>query len=321
MLLRLFSRHILLVLVAAVLSLGDTGPAFGDIRIGPDLEKPIPVFTRERDTVSAKLIPRAKSTSVLIHFKVSGGTLADVSGIDFFLADRPEVDVKNFKSALFQTRIDGVPVGGEVEISISSDFFNSATQYFVFNDTLTNPWSDSNARNVSHPNRVQELIIAVKDGGKFDADGNADGKITFVGGPRDSFWGYALGTLFIRFFGLFLVLGVLMAGMIVSGKFFQWYLARKLPPPPPTRPLADAAIAMLPHENEGPENNMEDDDALRKKAAVIAVALHLHQGSLKKASSAVFRVQPASDAWTQSGRSQMMGERLMIFNRQPTKAI
>ena len=60
----------------------------------------------------------------------------------------------------------------------------------------------------------------MQDGGNLDADGAADGQIRLVGGPRDSFWGYALGTLFIRFFGIFFVLSLLMIGMFASGWIF-----------------------------------------------------------------------------------------------------
>ncbi len=69
--------------------------------------------------------------------------------------------------------------------------------------------------------KIRELRIAVTDGGSLDADGAVNGSVALIGGPRDSFWGYALGTLFIRFFGIFIVLSILMAGMMVSGFVFD----------------------------------------------------------------------------------------------------
>ena len=176
---------------------------------------------------SAKLIPRAKSTSVQIQFSVAGARLLDVEGMDFENAERPEVDVKNFKSALFVIHLGDVTPGGEAKVSLTSDFFISSTQFYVFNETLSQPWIISDAANLSLPDRVQELVVTVKDGGPLDSDGKADGRITLVGGPRDSFWGYALGTLFIRFFGIFIVLSILMLGMIFSGLVFQWLARRK----------------------------------------------------------------------------------------------
>ncbi|MEJ2659061.1 MAG: hypothetical protein P8012_18035, partial [Desulfobacterales bacterium] len=188
---------------------------------GEDLEKPKPEFTREGDTITAKLIPRAKSTSVSIHFQVSGGRLMDVEGMDFQEAAYPGIDNKDFKSELFLIKIDKVSPGGEATVSITSDFFSGSTQYWIFNRKLKEPWMNGDAKNISLPDLVQKLVVSVKDGGPFDSDGEANGQITIAGGPKDSFWGYALGTLFIRFFGIFLVLSVLMIGMILSGRVFQ----------------------------------------------------------------------------------------------------
>ena len=104
--------------------------AFGD-----DREKPEPVFTNEGNKITAKYIPRAKSTSVLVDFEVTGGKLVKVSGMDFYQAKRPEADVKDFKSALFTIEIkDVAPV--PVKVSLTSDFFTSSTEYWIFNEKL-----------------------------------------------------------------------------------------------------------------------------------------------------------------------------------------
>jgi hypothetical protein len=189
--------------------------------VGDDGEKPVPTFTRAGDRIVAELIPRAKSTAVRIAFAAAGGRLSEVRGLDFAEAARPSVNARNFRSALFATRVEAVPVGGEVRVSIASAFFTRATRYFVFNEHLPEPWMDAGAENRSLPQRVQELVVTVRDGGPLDADGASNGHITLIGGPRDSFWGYAVGTLFIRFFGIFIVLSTLMLGMIVSGMVFK----------------------------------------------------------------------------------------------------
>ena len=187
------------------------------------MEKPKPEFTRSGERIAAKLIPRAKSTSVTIEFEVTaGGRLEDVKGIDFATVDRPEVDIKNFKSAVFEIDIRNVARGGKASLAVRSDFFTLSTAFYVFNPKREQPWiRDTQTDNRALANRVRELTVQVQDGGDLDSDGQADGRIVVVGGPRDSFWGYALGTLFIRFFGIFIVLTILMIGMLVSGRIFK----------------------------------------------------------------------------------------------------
>ncbi|MFZ0243369.1 MAG: hypothetical protein WAL90_17145, partial [Desulfobacterales bacterium] len=209
---------------------------------GEDIEKPKPEFTRNVETITSKLIPRAKSGSITIDFRVTGGRLAEVRAVDFATAARPEVDVKNFKSALFDILVDDVPIGGDIRVSVLSNFFSRSTAFYVFNPHLPNPWTNAQAENIDHPDRVQELVVPVTDGGPFDADGAADGLIRLTGGPRDSFWGYALGTLFIRFFGIFLVLTLLMVGILFSGRIFQWLEGRRNPLETVGKPAGGPAV-------------------------------------------------------------------------------
>lgn len=274
--------------------------------VGTDFEKPKPEFTREGEIVAAKLIPRAKSTNVTIDFRVDGGRLAAVRGVDFETAARPEVNEKNFKSALFDILVDGVPIGGKIRVSILSDFFTRSTAFYVYNPHLQSPWTDAQAENINHPDRVQELVVTVVDGGPFDADGAADGHITLTGGPRDSFWGYALGTLFIRFFGIFIVLSILMVGILFSGWIFQRLEARKARPQKSSATVGTAA-------GTGPSTTLPKADETAgnppgEVAAAIAAALHLHVTGLR-----TVRPQPLSfpstNAWALSGRSRMMDER------------
>jgi hypothetical protein len=270
--------------------------------IGTDFEKPKPEFSREGETVVAKLIPRAKSSSVTIDFRVNGGRLAAVRGVDFETAARPEVNEKNFKSALFDILVDGVPVGGKIRVSILSDFFTRSTAFYVYNPHLQAPWTDGQAENIDHSDRVQELVVTVADGGPFDADGAADGHITLTGGPRDSFWGYALGTLFIRFFGIFIVLSVLMVGILFSGRIFQWLEGRESRPVVVRPPVGESADSQKPAATE------TRGAASGEVAAAVATALHLHLDRRRTVHS-----QPLSysstNAWTLSGRSRMMDER------------
>ncbi|MFZ0612499.1 MAG: OadG family transporter subunit, partial [Desulfobacterales bacterium] len=275
--------------------------------VGEDVEKPRPEFTRNNDTVTAKLIPRAKSSSVTIDFRVAGGRLAEVRSVDFETATRPEVDVKNFKSALFDILVEDVPVGGNIRVSILSDFFTRSTAFYVFNPHLQSPWiRDAQGENIDHPDRVQELVVPVTDGGPFDADGVADGHIRLTGGPRDSFWGYALGTLFIRFFGIFIVLTLLMVGILFSGRIFQWLEGRRTPPETAKEP-ANGLLAT-------PRPAATAEPAAGEIAAAIAAALHLHAAGRRAAPSQPFKIS-SPDAWTLSGRSRMMAERQQNIRR------
>jgi len=290
------------ILATALTAAPAAWAAFGEV-----IEKPVPEFSRQGDRISAKLIPRAKSTSVQIQFSAAGAELLDVAGLDFEKAERPEVDVKNFKSALFVIHLGDVIPGGEAKVSLTSDFFISSTQFYVFNETLPQSWIISDAANLTLPDRMQELVVTVKDGGPLDSDGKVDGRITLVGGPRDSFWGYALGTLFIRFFGIFIVLTILMLGMIISGLFFQWLARRKVAGVDKT--TADGAFQIAKEKASPPGVRM--DPAM---AAAVAAALHLHLAGA--AVSPVLKPSgSAPGSWSLQGRAQMMAERLLVFNR------
>lgn len=274
---------------------------------GEDLEKPRPEFTREGDIITAKLIPRAKTTSILIHFQVSEGHLTGVDGMDFEEAEHPDVDHKDFKSVLFVVKVDGIAPGGETKVSITSNFFTGSTEYWIFNRNLTAPWANSEAENISHPDLVQELVIRIKDGGPLDADGVVDGQIALIGGPKDSFWGYALGTLFIRFFGIFMVLGILMIGMILSGKVFQ-RLDKKAAEVEKTFEPQFVSVA------EDIESVGLEKDVSPELATAVSLALHLHFSALEPPESVCF-FTPEITPWARQGRERIMNARFLTFNR------
>jgi len=306
------SKRILAALVLLVVS-----PAFGwAFKIGPDIEKPKPEFTRSGDQITAKLIPRAKSTSVEIRFQVKAGKLVGVSAYDWEQAERPEVNVKNFKSSLFEVQIDNIPPGGEASLSIISEFFISSTLFFMFNPNLPSPWiKDAPVENISLGNRVQELVVPVKDGSALDADGAVNGRITVIGGPRDSFWGYALGTLFIRFFGIFIVLVVLMIGMLVSGKVFQLILSKS----GKSEALLSSATAPAGIGADVSAAAVARDDEAAGQPSIetvlaISTALHLHFASLQPAQR-VCIFTPEACAWTQQGRERMMNVRNLTLSK------
>ncbi|WP_373498025.1 hypothetical protein [Desulfococcus sp.] len=274
----------------------------GHAAFGEDIEKPKPEFSREGDRVTAKYIPRAKSTSVQVHFTVSGGKLVEVRGLEWEIAERPEVDVKNFKSALFTIEIGDVSPGAEAMVTLSSDFFTSSTQFYVFNEKLSSPWMVSECENISLPDRVQDLVIKVIDGGPYDSDGTVNGRIFFVGGPRDSFWAYALGTLFIRFFGIFLVLGILQICMELSGRIFQKMDINNSQKGmrSESEPLEDVSIPQAIGNDDG-EQAIDTESV-----SAAAVALHIHLSRLR-APERLELGTSESTGWIQHGRQMAMG--------------
>ena len=273
--------------------------AFGD-----DLEKPKPEFSRQDSRVVAKLIPRGKSTGVSIHFDVAGGRLAEVEAVGMEEAQHDEVDLKDYRSGLFAYSIEGVAPGGEAELSLSSNFFTGATELWVFNRRKGPPLTNSRAQNLDRPERTQALVLKLSDGGPFDSDGAADGKILLIAGPKDSFWGYALGTLLIRFFGIFIVLGVLQAGMLLAGAIFQ-RLEKQA-----ARPRPEFIRKPAPAEDEAAPPDAIEPEA----AAAIGLALHLHLSALRAA--AALNLEPSDgSSWARQGRSQIMRDRLFIHDR------
>lgn len=299
---RRFRLNLLLACLAAlVLWTPNLWAAFGQ-----DTETPVPEFARQDATVIATLIPRGKSTKVAIRFDAAPGQLREVKGMDFAAAARPEVSVRDFRSALFEVAVGGLPVGGEAKVSIQSRYFNSSTRYWVFNAQQAPAWVDATTQNIPHAEQVNELVVAVQDGGPLDSDGAANGAVLLVGGPLDSFWGYAIGTLFIRFFGIFLVLGILMLGMLASGRVYRFFDARQASArrteTDPAAPAAEAAS-----EAAGVSPSM---------AAAVALALHLHRGGGRRTTLAGPRVEDAgTTAWALQGRSQIMSGRLGVFDR------
>ena len=307
----------LFVLVSALIffSWCEDGFADGFFSFG-DVEKPTPDFSGEGDRIVAKLVPRAKSTSVLIEFQViDGGKLEAVKGVDFASVDRPEVDVKNFKSAVFAIEIGQVANGGSAALAIRSDFFTLSTAFYVFNPKRASAWiEDAQTENRALPQRARELVVAVKDGGDFDADGRADGHILLIGGPRDSFWGYALGTLFIRFFGIFIVLSLLMVGMIASGRIFKALdrfgrLKSAGPKDGVRTETAPPRVAQPSYEAPGRQAAVPAE-----VAAVIAATLYLREHASPVERTEATAAEPSMD-WALEGRRRIMSERLMAANR------
>jgi hypothetical protein len=299
-----FGRWVLPCLLCLVVLLTGTTALWA--AFGEDTELPRPEFSRQGETITAKLIPRGRTTSIQIDFAASGGHLSSVEALDFAKAASPNMDKKDFRSGLFIVKAGGIQPGGDLQVSMASNYFTKSTQFWIFNPNAAKPWIRGKAKYARAPDRVEELRVTVKDGGPLDSDGQANGQIVLMFGPRDSFWGYAIGTLFIRFFGVILVLTVLLIGMVLASKVFRFIENRVAPgraerEPAPIKPFA------VP-EMEGPA--MDEG-----KAAAIAVVLHLHLAQARPA-TVWHLLPPETPAWSQAGRARLMSERAQVFNRE-----
>ncbi|MBI5064049.1 MAG: hypothetical protein HZB87_11475 [Desulfatitalea sp.] len=296
---RLRDFCIWMVAAALLLPCGQAWAAFGE-----DTEAPKPQFSQAGADWIASLTPRGKSSVIKIRFRVTGGTLTAAAAKTFAADAMPKVDKKNFRSDFFTLQITPSAPGGEAALTVMSDYFSTATELWgpSAKDSLT--WQSAGAVNSSQKeDRTNTLTLTLRDGGPLDADGQADGRIVLIFGPRDSFWGYAMGTLLIRFFGVFLVLGVLEVGMLISGAIFQRIEAR-----------AQRPAAPIPEE----EAPAEEYAVAAETAAAIALALHLNSaggGPITPAQTDLLGGSP----WSQIGRAKFMSDRMPVFDRQKRK--
>ncbi len=276
---------------------------------GEDQEKPAPTFTRKGETVTAKLLPRGKTSSIEIDFTVSGGEIKSVEDMDFAEAEGPDADIKDFRSGLFVIKAGGIQPGGNIQVSVASTYFNQSTQFWVFNPNAPKRWTEVEAEHLEPRERVEELRVTIADGGPLDRDGKANGEVVLVVGPRDSFWGYAIGTLFIRFFGVFMVLMLLEIGMLTAGRIFQSIENHSV------KAKAEAETALVePAAAAAALEKTAPPPMDRGKAAAIALALHLHLMRDRKAPPLRF-APPETPAWSSEGRARIMSERLQVFSR------
>ena len=275
-----------------------------------------PVMLRSGDTMVAKLIPRSKNTSITISFGVSGGQLQDVRPIELPGPEHYPVDEKNFRCAAFDIRVDAVAPGGVAEIQLESDMFTASTSLHAMSSAIATRWPDTSATNSPATGKVRRLLVAIQDGGPFDADGTADGKVALIGGPWDSFWGYALGTLFIRFFGIFIVLTILMMGMFFSGYIFRRADCKTLSTLPDSGDSRQEGPVGDGNGERGGEASTGPAVVSDEEVAAIAVALY-ESANLSPTGGFPSATAHEKDygAWAASGRSRIMNERLAVFRR------
>jgi len=288
----------LIALALALLPCDRLWAAFGE-----DTEAPKPKFSQEGADWIATLIPRGKSSEIRIRFHVTGGALTVAQAKVFADSDKPQVDKKTFRSDFFKLQITPAAPGGDVSLAVNSNYFTTATELWGAVSVNSPVWHTTGAVNIKNADRTNTLTLTVRDGGPLDADGQADGRIEIICGPRDSFWGYAMGTLLIRFFGVFIVLAVLEVGMLISGRIFQRIDAR-----------AQRPAAQIPVE----ETPVEEYAVTPEEAAAIALALHLNAATGRPIPPAKTGL-PGGSPWSQAGRARIMSDRMPVFDRQKRK--
>ncbi len=273
-----------------------------------DLEKPKPEFSKNEKKHIAKLIPRGKNNSVLISFESMEGEITSIKGIDFDTHKNSAVDEKDFRSALFEIKIEKLNPGQEVELVVGSEFFTTATEFWLHNPKRTPAWRAVASRSFTKQQIYVDLVFRIKDGGNFDLDGEQNGTLIIVGGPRDSFWGYALGTLFIRFFGVFIVLIALMIGMIFFGK-----LATNLKSNNPSDPKDPPKPTNQPKPPEAATQNQALPPTI---AAAVALAIELESHRINP--QIVLTKEGISTdpgPWAKQGRVILMESRQNTYER------
>ena len=133
-------------------------------------------------------------------------------------------------------------------------------------------------------------------------------------------WSYALSTLFIRFFGIFLVLGILQIALQVSGRVFRVMDERreakdtvKTAPVVKEVPGTPAAVESTTTEDK------EDGEA--KVAAAIGVALHLYAAEKAAASrgAAAANIESFATGWRVAGRLSQLHGRLNTPGHTPDR--
>ena len=133
-------------------------------------------------------------------------------------------------------------------------------------------------------------------------------------------WSYALSTLFIRFFGIFLVLGILQIALQVSGRVFRVMDERRALQEAP-KPSPGVKEVPVPPAAEESATREDKEDGEQQVAAAIGVALHLYAAQREQASrgTAAANVESFATGWRVAGRLSQLYGRLNTPGRTPDR--
>ena len=115
-------------------------------------------------------------------------------------------------------------------------------------------------------------------------------------------WGYILGTLVIRFVGVFMVLFILMIGMMILGKVVSTLVARQEARNAEDDEKDPHAIKFA----EEPEREAGEEEIVATIGAAIAMSMESDRPSLAPAAFGGV----SAGSWSLAGRAAQMGERM-----------
>jgi Na+-transporting methylmalonyl-CoA/oxaloacetate decarboxylase gamma subunit len=115
-------------------------------------------------------------------------------------------------------------------------------------------------------------------------------------------WGKIMGTLMIRFVGVFLVLLILMAGMIILGKIVSSLVERQERKKAEGGEQPDKASALI----DEPDSQAGEEEIVAAIGAAIAMAMDQQQKSIAQPTLAGAN----AGSWAMAGRSAQINIRL-----------
>ena len=115
-------------------------------------------------------------------------------------------------------------------------------------------------------------------------------------------WGYILGTLVIRFVGVFVVLVILMIGMMILGKVVSTLVARQEARDAEDDDKDPHAIEFA----EEPEREVGEEEIVAAIGAALAMSMESEHPLLAPASLGGI----TAGSWSAAGRAAQMGARM-----------
>jgi len=115
-------------------------------------------------------------------------------------------------------------------------------------------------------------------------------------------WGLIIGTLMVRFVGVFVVLAVLMVGMIVLGKVVSKLVAMQESKKAEAEETDPHALALA----EEPEHEAGEEELVAAIGAAIAMAMETEQRATTPAAAGGV----VAGSWALAGRATQMDRRM-----------
>jgi sodium pump decarboxylase gamma subunit len=115
-------------------------------------------------------------------------------------------------------------------------------------------------------------------------------------------WGYIMGTLFIRFIGVFVVLAILMVAMQLLGRIVSRIVDKEKAGDAKEKHRKESVLDLAEHA--------EGDPDLEEAVAAIGAAIAAAMESETRAVTPPGQTGVAADSWAMAGRMALMNRRL-----------